>query len=224
MLLYSGSRLMPVVFASAVAITSKTLLRVRLQNGSRHFLNPSNFGISAALLLFPWVGIAPPYHFTENIHGWGSWILPGIIVLSGSFLNIKFTRRICVAVGWVGGFAAQALLRNLVFGHRSRHHAMHRARPAALWHAGERNLWAPGRHAYCLRVLLRTHAGVSGARNDLVCPAISGGKIAARRRRKSYRRICARDGLIAGRYELTMALTKKQFLPLMNTDRNRIIG
>ena len=116
MLLYSSSRLMPVVFASAVAITSKTLLRVPLQNGSRHFLNPSNFGITAALLLFPWVGIAPPYHFTENIHGWGSWILPGIIVLSGSFLNVKFTRRICVAVGWVGGFAAQALLRNLVFG------------------------------------------------------------------------------------------------------------
>jgi enediyne biosynthesis protein E5 len=116
MLLYSSSRLMPVVFASAVAITSKALLRVPLQNGSRHFLNPSNFGITAALLLFPWVGIAPPYHFTENIHGWGSWILPAIIVFSGSFLNAKFTRRICVAVGWVGGFAAQALLRNLVCG------------------------------------------------------------------------------------------------------------
>ncbi len=116
MLLYSSSRLMPVAFASAVAITSKALLRVPLQNGSRHFLNPSNFGITAALLLFPWVGIAPPYHFTENIHGWGSWILPAIIVFSGSFLNAKFTRRICVAVGWIGGFAAQALLRNLVCG------------------------------------------------------------------------------------------------------------
>jgi Na+-translocating ferredoxin:NAD+ oxidoreductase RnfD subunit len=116
MLLYSSSRLMPIVFASALAIISKALLRITLQNGRRHFLNPSNFGITVTLLLFPWVGIAPPYHFTENIHGLGSWIVPGIIVVSGSFLNAKFTKRICVAIGWVGGFFAQAFIRNLVFG------------------------------------------------------------------------------------------------------------
>lgn len=116
MLLYSNSRLMPIVFASAAAITSKAVLRVAMEKGSRHFLNPSNFGITLTLLLFPWVGIAPPYHFSENIHGWGSWILPAIIVISGSFLNIKFTKRICVALGWIGGFFAQAVIRNLVFG------------------------------------------------------------------------------------------------------------
>jgi enediyne biosynthesis protein E5 len=116
MLLYSGSRLMPIAFASAVAITSKTLLRVTVQNSRRHFLNPSNFGITVTLLLFPWVGIAPPYHFTENIHGLGSWIVPAIIVVSGSFLNARFTKRACVAIGWVGGFLVQALIRNLVFG------------------------------------------------------------------------------------------------------------
>lgn len=116
MLLYSNSRLMPIVFASAAAITSKAVLRVAMEKGSRHFLNPSNFGITLTLLLFPWVGIAPPYHFSENIHGWGSWILPAIIVISGSFLNIKFTKRICVALGWIGGFFAQAAIRNLVFG------------------------------------------------------------------------------------------------------------
>jgi enediyne biosynthesis protein E5 len=116
MLLYSNSRLMPIVFATATAMASKAVLRVTVEKGSRHFLNPSNFGITLTLLLLPWVGIAPPYHFTENIHGWGSWILPAIIVLSGSFLNIKFTRRICVALGWAGGFFAQALVRNLIFG------------------------------------------------------------------------------------------------------------
>lgn len=116
MLLYSNARLMPIVFASATAITSKALFRVAVQNGQRHFLNPSNFGITLTLLLFPWVGIAPPYHFSENIHGWGSWILPGIILMSGSFLNIKFTRRICVVLGWAGGFLVQGLLRNLIFG------------------------------------------------------------------------------------------------------------
>lgn len=117
MLLYANARLMPVVFASAAAITSKALVRITLQNGQqRHFLNPSNFGITLTLLLFPWVSIAPPYHFSENIHGWGSWILPAIIVVSGSFLNIRFTKRICVAIGWVGGFLVQGLLRCLVFG------------------------------------------------------------------------------------------------------------
>jgi len=116
MLLYANARLMPIAFATAAAISSKALLRVAIQNGRRHFLNPSNFGITLTLLLFPWVGIAPPYHFSENLHGWGSWILPAVIVMSGSFLNIKFTKRICVALGWAGGFFLQAVLRNLVFG------------------------------------------------------------------------------------------------------------
>lgn len=116
MLLYANARLMPIVFASATAICSKALLRVAVQNSQRHFLNPSNFGITVTLLFFPWVGIAPPYHFTENIHGWGSWILPAIIVTTGSLLNIKFTKRVCVIFGWVGGFVLQGLLRSMVFG------------------------------------------------------------------------------------------------------------
>jgi Na+-translocating ferredoxin:NAD+ oxidoreductase RnfD subunit len=116
MLLYSGSRLMPIVFATAVAIASKQVFRVLVQDKPRHFLNPSNFGIAATLLLFPSVGISAPYHFTENLHSWGSWILPVAIVCSGSFLNIKFTKRICVALGWIGAFFAQALFRHYAFG------------------------------------------------------------------------------------------------------------
>jgi hypothetical protein len=116
MLLYSNARLMPVVFATAVAISSKALFRVTVQEKSRHFLNPSNFGIATTLLLFPSVGIAAPYHFTENLSNWGAWILPAFIVVSGSFLNIKFTKRICVALGWVTGFFAQAVFRHYAFG------------------------------------------------------------------------------------------------------------
>jgi hypothetical protein len=116
MLLYSNARLMPIVFASAVAIISKAVFRIAGPNGSRHFLNPSNFGITATLLLFPFVGISPPYHFTEDLTGWGKWILPGIIVISGSFLNAKFTRRVPVIVGWVGGFLLQAVVRSFLFG------------------------------------------------------------------------------------------------------------
>lgn len=111
MLLYPGGHVMPTIFAALVAIASKTLLRVPVHGGTRHFLNPSNFGITVTLLLFPWVGIAPPYQFTENLRGVGDWILPAIIVLSGSFLNGKFTHRIPLIAGWLGGFAVQAIVR-----------------------------------------------------------------------------------------------------------------
>ena len=116
MLLYANEGLMPIVFATAVAVCSKALFRVPIGKRTRHFLNPSNFGITVTLLLFPWVGIAQPYQFTENVVGAGDWILPIIIVCSGSFLNARFTKKIPLIVGWVGGFAIQALLRSLFLG------------------------------------------------------------------------------------------------------------
>jgi hypothetical protein len=115
MLLYANERLWPIAFAAAAAIASKSCLRLRAGESSRHFLNPSNFGISVTLLLFPWVGIAPPYHFTENLSGAGDWILPAIIVVSGSFLNARFTRRLPVIAGWIGGFFCQAVVRAWLF-------------------------------------------------------------------------------------------------------------
>jgi hypothetical protein len=145
MLLYANDRLWVVCFASAVAITSKTLFRMPvgsakgawplllfqlvlflflLQTGeatshlipvtpqampafrlgmlalvlvlavlippglpTRHYLNPSNFGITVTLLLFPWVGIAAPYQFTENLGRIGDWAVPMVIICTGSMLN-----------------------------------------------------------------------------------------------------------------------------------------
>ena len=116
MLLYSNDRILPIVFAAAVAIGSKYVFRVAVGRGSRHFLNPSNFGITATLLLFPWVGIAPPYHFTENLSGAGDWILPAIIVGSGSFLNARFTRRWPLIAAWLLTFVLQAAIRSLFLG------------------------------------------------------------------------------------------------------------
>jgi hypothetical protein len=116
MLLYPGDRVLPIVFASAAAIASKNTLRLSVQGRMRHFLNPSNFGITLTLLLFPWVGIAPPYHFTENLGRAGSLILPGIIIVSGTLINIRFTGRLPLIFGWWAGFVAQALVRNLMFG------------------------------------------------------------------------------------------------------------
>jgi hypothetical protein len=116
MLLYANEHVMPIVFATAAALASKHVLRAPVGVGTRHFLNPSNVGITLTLLLFPWVGIAPPYHFTENTRGIVDWILPAIIVISGTFVNARFTKRLPLIAAWLGGFALQALLRNAWFG------------------------------------------------------------------------------------------------------------
>jgi hypothetical protein len=116
MLLYANQRLWPVVFAVVVAVATKQIFRAPVGRGSRHFLNPSNTGIAVTLLLFPWVGIAPPYHFTEKIDGLWDWVLPGIIVVSGTLLNGKLTGRLPLIGGWLAGFAAQAVIRGLAFG------------------------------------------------------------------------------------------------------------
>ncbi|MEP6742640.1 MAG: enediyne biosynthesis protein UnbU [bacterium] len=117
MLLYANERILPIIFAVTVAIGSKAIFRAPLRNGSkRHFFNPSNFGIATTLLLFSWVSIAPPYQFTENLRGIGHWILPCVFILTGSLLNARLTRRMPLILAWVGGFALQALIRNLFFG------------------------------------------------------------------------------------------------------------
>ncbi|MCW3053441.1 MAG: hypothetical protein JWN14_2611 [Chthonomonadales bacterium] len=116
MLLYANDRLWPICFAVAVSIGSKAILRVPIGKATRHVFNPSNFGITLTLLLFPWIGIAQPYMFTENLHGIGKWILPGLIVLSGSFLNLRMTHRGPLIATWLTCFALQGLLRSLVFG------------------------------------------------------------------------------------------------------------
>lgn len=117
MLIYPNQRLGPIVFACSVAIGSKYLFRAPVAGRMRHFFNPSNLGITATLLTFHWVSIAPPYMFTENLSGWGDWILPGIIVVSGTFLNARFTRRLPLIGAWLGAFFLQALLRHYFLGH-----------------------------------------------------------------------------------------------------------
>ncbi|HSE18603.1 MAG TPA: hypothetical protein VLB46_16225 [Pyrinomonadaceae bacterium] len=115
MLLYANERLGPVMFASVVAICSKCILRAPVERGTRHFLNPSNFGITVTLLVFSWVSIAPPYQFTENMTGVGDWILPGVIICTGTFLNARFTHRLPLIAAWLSGFIAQAALRSVFF-------------------------------------------------------------------------------------------------------------
>jgi hypothetical protein len=115
MLIYANDRVWVVAFAVAVAISSKILFRVPVGGKYRHFYNPSNFGITVTLLLFTWVSISPPYHFTENLDRTGDWLLPLIIVITGSLLNARFTRRLPLILAWLGGFVAQAIIRSILF-------------------------------------------------------------------------------------------------------------
>lgn len=116
MLIFTHERLSPVIFATAIAISSKILFRVRMKSSApRHFLNPSNTGIAIVLILFPWVGIAPPYQFTENVSGIVDWILPLIFITVGSFLNTKLTKRMPLILAWFAGFALQAIFRGIFF-------------------------------------------------------------------------------------------------------------
>lgn len=115
MLVYANDRLWVVAFAVSVAITSKIFFRAPVGGKYRHFYNPSNFGITVTLLLFTWVSISPPYHFTENLDRIGDWLLPSIIVVTGSLLNARFTRRVPLILAWLIGFVAQAAIRSVIF-------------------------------------------------------------------------------------------------------------
>jgi enediyne biosynthesis protein E5 len=116
LLLYAGERMWPIVLAVAVAIGSKYILRVRINGRSRHFMNPSNLGIVVVLLAFPWVGISPPYHFTENLTGFGDWAIPVAILIAGTLLNMGLTGKAPLIMGFLFGMLMQAVIRVLVFG------------------------------------------------------------------------------------------------------------
>jgi hypothetical protein len=111
MLLYGNSSFWPYVFAVVVANGSKYLVRVRVKGRLRHVLNPSNAGIVATLLIFPWVGIAPPYEFTNNYHVIVPWLLPVAILVLGTMLNAKLTGKMPLILAWVAGFVVQAAVR-----------------------------------------------------------------------------------------------------------------
>jgi hypothetical protein len=96
----------------ALVLVLVTLVPPRVP--TRHYLNRSNFGIAVTLLLFPWVGIAGPYQFTENVGSIGDWVLPMFIICTGSILNTWYTGRLPLVLAWVGAFALQAVVSSLI--------------------------------------------------------------------------------------------------------------
>ena len=116
MLMLSSDLLWPVAFATALAIGSKVLIRVPVGGGRwQHLFNPSNFGLTVTYVLFPWVALAPGYHFTGNVTGWGNWITPAIVLVTGIIVHALFTARLPLVLAWLTGFATQALVRIWMF-------------------------------------------------------------------------------------------------------------
>jgi len=116
MLLYPNERLWPIVFAVVLCIGSKLIFRAPVGGGhTQHIFNPSNFGVAMTLVLFPQVGFAPPYHFTENLTGMWDWVLPGVVLVTGLIVHALFTGRLPLVAAWVGGFVIQAQIRACVF-------------------------------------------------------------------------------------------------------------
>lgn len=116
MLLYANNQFWPVLFGISVAVTGKYVFQAPIGGRMRHYMNPSNLGISVALLCFgSWVSVAPPYQFGENINSLFRIAIPVILATAGTVLNAKLTGKIPLIVGWLGGFVIQAILRHELF-------------------------------------------------------------------------------------------------------------
>lgn len=115
MLTYVNDQVLVMIFGVVVAVGAKWVLQAPVRGRLRHYMNPSNFGITIILLVFPWASIAPPYHFTEQVDSWVGWVIVGIIMVSGTVLNAMLTQRMWLIGAWLITFALQAIIRGLVF-------------------------------------------------------------------------------------------------------------
>lgn len=115
-LIYPNELIWPMVFAAALSIASKAIFRAPVGEGSQHIFNPSNFGITFTLSMFPWIGLAPPYHFTGHIEGVWHIILPIFILISGIIVHGLLTGRLPLILAWLVGFVVQGLVRSWYFG------------------------------------------------------------------------------------------------------------
>jgi hypothetical protein len=116
MLVYANNQFWPVAFGVFVGVAGKHMFQAPVAGRMRHFMNPSNFGISMTLLTFgSWVSIAPPYEFTEKANTFFRVMIPVVIVTSGTVINAILTKKTALIVGWLGGFAIQAFLRHWIW-------------------------------------------------------------------------------------------------------------
>ena len=117
MLLYANNQFWPILFGVVVAVSQKHFLQAPVAGRMRHFMNPSNLGITVTLLVFSsWVSISPPYMFTEWASTYVKLLIPMVILTSGTVINALLTKRVALIVGWAGAFAIQAFVRHWLWG------------------------------------------------------------------------------------------------------------
>jgi hypothetical protein len=117
MLLYANNQFWPVLFGVVAGVGAKHVLQAPINGRMRHFMNPSNLGVTLVLICFStWASIAPPYEFTENANGYFRAMIPLVIATAGTVINSMLTRRMSLIVGWMGGFAIQAFVRHWIWG------------------------------------------------------------------------------------------------------------
>lgn len=113
-LTFAHDRIWPVIFGVTVAVGAKWVLRAKINGKMRHFMNPSNFGIVVAILVFPMIAVAPPYHFVENISGAADALIIMVLLFTGTMLNAKLTMKMPLIMAWVAAFVLQAVVRGLI--------------------------------------------------------------------------------------------------------------
>jgi enediyne biosynthesis protein E5 len=116
MLFYANDRWWPVMFGVVVGVGQKHILKAPVYGRMRHYMNPSNLGITVSLLAFgSWASIAPPYQFTEYANTEFRVLIPLVIVTAGTVINAMLTRKVMLITGWLGTFVIQALLRHWIW-------------------------------------------------------------------------------------------------------------
>ena len=116
MLIYTNNQFWPVAFGVIVGVSAKHVLRAPIAGRMKHYMNPSNFGITAVLLCFSsWTSLAPAYEFTEIANTYFRVMIPIVIITAGTVLNAMLTKKVPLIVGWMGAFAIQAFLRHWIW-------------------------------------------------------------------------------------------------------------
>ena len=96
----------PFALCAAISITSKYVLRWQ----NRHLWNPSNFGVSAMLFLYPAAAVSLSIQ-------WGNFLTPMLVVWFLGALIISRLKRFHICLTYVISFIALSGIRSLVTGH-----------------------------------------------------------------------------------------------------------
>ncbi|MEV4236130.1 hypothetical protein AB0J47_13215 [Nocardia sp. NPDC049737] len=113
-LMYAADQFLPIMFGITVAVGTKWVLRAKVNGKVKHFMNPSNFGIVVALLVFPAIAVVGPYHFVENVSGPADALIVLALLGAGTMLNAKLTKKTPMIMAWLGAYVLQAVVRGLL--------------------------------------------------------------------------------------------------------------